>query len=131
MHSIKFLAPRLAGIGLLLLCANCSGHSGQTPPLSPTPPAIPVFTDVASTAQLLFTGKVGPTYYDNSSDSPNFRAIMQRNMGTGAAVGDYDDDGDLDVYLLGYLGHPNRLFRNNLDLGSKTFTEDTPPELVV
>ena len=40
------------------------------------------------------------------------------------AWGDYDGDGDLDVYI-GYSGEgpPNRLFRNNLVDGSNGFTE--------
>ena len=49
---------------------------------------------------------------------------MQRNMGQGAAVGDYDRDGDLDVYLLAQAGHPNALFRNDEDpAGGRRFTE--------
>ena len=32
------------------------------------------------------------------------KRVMQRNMGNGAAVGDYDNDGDPDIYLLGQLG---------------------------
>ncbi len=60
---------------------------------------------------------------------PPSAQLIHRNMGHGAAVGDYDNDGDLDVYLLGQLNRPNRLFRNNLDLGEKTFTEATPAVL--
>jgi hypothetical protein len=42
--------------------------------------------------------------------------------GSGAAVADYDLDGDLDVYLVDSFGWPNRLFRNN---GDRTFAEVT------
>ncbi len=52
-------------------------------------------------------------------------AVMQRNMGNGAAVGDYDDDGDLDVYLLSNAGHPARLFRNDLESGELRFRDVT------
>jgi len=51
---------------------------------------------------------------------------MQRNMGNGAAVGDYDADGDLDIYLLGQAGERNILYRNDPDLdGTRTFTDVT------
>ena len=38
--------------------------------------------------------------------------LMQRNMGNGAAVGDIDGDGYLDVFLAGQAGRPSRLFHN-------------------
>jgi hypothetical protein len=80
--------------------------------------------DVTATSQLSFTVDYGTTFADG------FPYVeFQRNMGNGAAVGDYDGDGDLDVYLLGMLGHPNKLFRNNLDQGPKTFTDVTTAPL--
>jgi hypothetical protein len=45
------------------------------------------------------------------------------------AVGDVDGDRDLDVYLLGHFRQPNKLFRNNLDKGSKTFSDVTLPPI--
>jgi hypothetical protein len=55
-------------------------------------------------------------------------AMMQRNMGQGAAVGDYDADGDLDVYVVTANGHPNRLLRNELrPSGVARFTDVTEP----
>jgi hypothetical protein len=42
-------------------------------------------------------------------------------FGIGAAVGDYDRDGDHDVYLPDSFGHPSRLFRND----GGTFTDVT------
>lgn len=46
----------------------------------------------------------------------------QSRWGAGAAVADYDRDGDLDVYFLAHHGHPNRLFQND---GAGHFTDVT------
>ena len=52
--------------------------------------------------------------------------LMQQNMGNGAAVGDYNGDGWLDVLLLGQAGHPTRLFRNDpAPGGTRHFTDVT------
>lgn len=83
--------------------------------------AEPAFIDVTAEANLNFVSANGPTFPLGHT----VQEIMQRNMGNGAAVGDYDNDGDLDVYLLAPLGETNRLFRNDLDLGMKSFTDVT------
>ncbi len=88
--------------------------------------AEPAFVEVAAARGLDFIGEYGPAFSEVTGEWP---AMYQRNMGNGAAVGDYDGDGDLDVYLLGQLGWPNRLYRNNLETGAKTFTEVTPEGL--
>ena len=45
---------------------------------------------------------------------------MLRNMGNGAAVADVQGDRRLSVLMLGQLGHPNRLFRNQLTSTGET-----------
>lgn len=85
----------------------------------------PRFVDVTESAGLAFTG----TYAVPEDGLSHDQKIMFLNTGNGAAVGDVDGDGDLDIYLLGQLGHENRLFLNNLDSGSKTFTDATPAVL--
>ena len=52
--------------------------------------------------------------------------VLNAGFAKGVAWGDYDDDGDLDLYVSNMMG-PNRLDRNN---GDGTFT-DVAPELGV
>jgi hypothetical protein len=77
--------------------------------------------DVAQKVGLDFRGEYGTT------DLPApMNSVMMRNMGNGAAVGDYDADSDLDVFLLGQNGKPDRLFRNELvPEGIAHFTDAT------
>lgn len=64
--------------------------------------------DVAPAVGLTFSGDYGPVYPAMNA----YGTVMQENMGNGAAVGDYDGDGFLDVFLLGQAGHHSRLFHN-------------------
>jgi hypothetical protein len=101
-----------------LLVGGCSGSSSSAVGL----PSSPQFVDVAPSVGLDFSGSVGPLFPELTVLD---HQLMQRNMGNGAAVGDYDDDGDLDVYLLAQVGLENRLYRNTLDLGTKGFEDVT------
>ena len=47
--------------------------------------------------------------------------ICSRGYGMGAAAGDFDNDGDVDIFVT-HFGSPNQLFRNN---GDGTFTDVT------
>jgi hypothetical protein len=70
--------------------------------------------DVATRVGLRFHGSYGA-----STDAAVPASLidvsrnMQLNNGNGAAVGDYNGDGFLDVYLLGQRGRGNRLYRND------------------
>ena len=78
--------------------------------------------DVAKEVGLTFRGEYGEIYPHGGGNS----SIMQRDMGNGAAVGDYDGDGWLDVFLGGQAGRPSKLFRNVAgDGGSRRFEDVT------
>src|SRR5947208_2976977 len=106
------LALALLAVGVWAVSAASAGQQ---------PPDGRLCVDVASKVGLQFQGDYGQVF-----DGDAITSSMQRNMGNGAAVGDYDADGDLDVYLLGQRGHPSRLFRNDLDRqGHAHFTDVT------
>lgn len=80
-----------------------------------------VCTNVAQKVGLDFMGDYGPVLAID-----RLAKIMASNMGQGAAVGDYMNNGYLDVYLLGQNGHQSRLFRNDPGPGgSRLFTDVT------
>ena len=72
--------------------------------------AVPLCTNVAAARGLTYRGAYGKTPFATDPMS----AMMLRNMGNGAAVADVFGDGSLDVLVLGQIGHPDRLFRNQL-----------------
>ena len=120
---------RFTGLCLTLVCfclaaltpafaAKLAQRPGKRP--AQTPVSEIRFTDVTEAAGLSFDWAPGEQWTGSE-----ILDIMQRNMGNGAAVGDYDNDGDLDIYLLGQLGHANVLYRNDLDRGRAGFTDVT------
>ncbi len=83
------------------------------------------FVQVQSPTGLNVSVMYGPTF-DFSSSPPQVaqvKRVNQRNMGQGAAVGDYDNDGDFDLYILRQSGFSNRLYRNDLIGGARVFTD--------
>jgi hypothetical protein len=72
----------------------------------------------------------GTLYHNNRdgtfTDVSDRAGVRNLRFGKGADWGDYDNDGDPDLYISN-LGQPNRLYRNNSD---GTFT-DVAPELGV
>ena len=120
--SLRILLP------LLILSACSSRESSEAPA-----PAGPPFADVAAESGLDFWQYSGATG----------ELFLPEIMGSGAGLLDYDNDGDLDVYLIQGAPAPapgdvplippppgwtpgNRLFRNDLiPSGSLSFTDVT------
>ena len=115
----------LAVVSLFVL-SGCTPSSSSNPP---PPPATPengtiILVDVATAVGIDFSITPGPIFPELTLSG---HIAMMRIMGNGVAVGDYDDDGDLDLYLLGHYDQANRLYRNEwAETGTATFTDVTP-----
>jgi enediyne biosynthesis protein E4 len=94
----------------------------QTPPDRRQPPRQEAewFTDAAAEAGLRFT-------HVNGMSGGHY---MTEIIGSGVALFDYDNDGDLDVFLVQSRG-PSRLFRNDLKDGVLHFTDVTAESGIV
>ncbi len=101
----SILAP-LSSLSPLLAACCLLGVGCRPPPAAEGPSAPPWFRDVTEECGLRFVHDAGPTgaYF------------MPQIMGSGAALLDFDNDGQLDVYLIQNAGprsrSTNRLFRN-------------------
>ncbi len=90
---------------LLALATACVRQSEpQPPPEAVASAAVPAFANIAPAA-------LGSAY-------------LVSNYRPGAAVFDFDRDGDLDFYITQEAGKPNRLFRND---GNLAFTDVAAP----
>jgi hypothetical protein len=91
----------------------------QRPPAAAV--AAVVCNNVTQQVGLDFNGDPGPVLAKD-----RLPRIMQENMGQGVAVGDYLNNGYLDVYVLAQNGHQSRLFRNDPgSSGGRVFTDVT------
>ena len=119
----RFGSPRIPVLGaLLLVClllaSGCGGGGSDSPPVPapPQPPpaaapsaeeAEPIFTDVTEHSGISFTSGFA---------DPMRNVEVPITVPSGAAAGDYDGDGDVDLFIVrGDLG-PNLLYRNDGDL---------------
>ncbi len=139
------------GIATLMLALvpglACSGEPGDADSAaSPPPSSPPVAATPAPPASV-----AGALFIDASEESGlgfvhwngmTGRFYMPENMGAGGALGDFDNDGDLDLYLIqgrllgpgakledalipppGPLPLSDRLYRNDLEKGRVRFTD--------
>jgi hypothetical protein len=107
------LALRAAALAALAAAAaSCGGGGGSdssgNPPPPPPPPTVQFRNITASTGISFVHGIVNPTH------------SKAELFGGGVAAGDYDGDGDVDLYVVrGNIG-PNLLYRND---GNNHFTD--------
>src|SRR6266567_1675147 len=111
------IVKRAAGVLLALSLTSCGNKTTQEKRTGPW------FEDIASVSGINFVHKSGATG----------QFYMPEIMGSGAALLDYDGDGDLDILLLQgapfdnlQAGHGIRLYRNELNPSGKLqFTDVT------
>src|SRR5262245_2453301 len=104
-------------IGLAGALAACGGGGGDTsspgggspPPQGAPPPPTPQFSNITNSTGISFVHKI--------VNATNSKAEL---LAGGAAAGDYDADGDLDLYVVRGNSGPNLLYRND---GGNKFTD--------
>ena len=115
----------LLGTGLALITA-CGGGGPSVPalsppPVGPPPPPSPPPEPPPFSPGTRFVDRTGSTGIDrvfNTGDSPIPKD--EQRMAGGLAAADFDEDGDIDVFVVGGLGNVNSLYRND---GKNVFTE--------
>ena len=120
----------MLGTGLALITGCGGGGSsepalppppvGPPPPPSPSPPPPPPEPQPFSpgTRFVDTTASTGIDRVFNTGDSPIPKD--EQRMAGGLAAADFDQDGDIDVFVVGGLGNVNSLYRND---GKNVFTE--------
>ena len=110
----------MAVVLVVLALAACRTRTEPGQPAGPASTDLPWFSEAATTAGLVFThvnGMSGGRY-------------MTEILAPGVALFDYDNDGDLDVFVVQSVGH-GQLFRNDLKDGTLHFTDVTAQSGIV
>lgn len=108
------LLPEDVGSGAAFADYNNDGHIDLYVVNNPGP----LHTDIteASPGNVLYRNNGDGTFTDVTAEA----GVGDRGYGMGCVFGDYDNDGDLDLYVTNY--GPNVLYRNN---GDSAFTDVT------
>ena len=105
----------VVALSVLLTACNSGGYDesvappvqGPPPPPSPPPPPQSQFADATASSGINYTNG-----FINVTNPPDVVIIAP----SGVAAGDYDDDGDIDIFIVrGDMG-PNLLYRNTGNL---------------
>ena len=129
-HSIGasgyYFLPEIMGAGVGLLDYDSDGDLDvyllQGAPLDPSKPAL--FPAPAKAGNRLFRNETVPAGKLAFTDVSDASGLGDEGYGMGVAVGDYDNDGDADLYVTNF--GPNALYRNE---GDGTFANATTPGL--
>ena len=104
------------GLSVVLLSFSCARRPAPPQTAKVVPPSGRAFTDITDAAGVRHRHQ--KPVLDKKLD--NIMPWMA-SVGAAAAAGDYDGDGDIDLYVTNSdMGKPNKLFRND---GNMTFTE--------
>ena len=96
-----------AFVAIFVLTTACGGGSNTSNSSAPTPPVQKQFVDVTAASGINYT---------NGFVNDISKISVARLASSGAATGDYDNDGDIDIFIVrGDVG-PNLLYRNTGNL---------------
>ncbi|MEI8082958.1 MAG: CRTAC1 family protein, partial [Actinomycetes bacterium] len=112
------LQLRSAALGIAAILVILTGNMAAAS--IPPSPAI-ACADVTASVGIAFRGDLGDVVIDGN----DMAVLLQGNTGNGVAAGDYDRDGNVDLYLLGQAGHESRLYHNDHSATHEGFTDVT------
>ncbi len=122
-----YYLPEIMGSGVAVFDFDLDGDLDvyflQGTMLDESRPEESIFPPKSALGNRLFENRMVPDGRLSFVDATAASGLGYEGYGMGAAVGDYDADGDLDLYVTN-LG-PNVLFRNN---GDGTFSEVDGPQ---
>ena len=116
---MRTLVASLFGLLMVTGCGGGGSGGSAPPPPGPPPPPPPVF-QVGTTFSAI-TASTGLSHEFSIAGVPFVDALSDpQRFGGGVAAADYDQDGDIDLYLVAGDSIANSLYRND---GNNQFSE--------